>query len=50
MPQLDLMTLTTQVFWLLVFVVVLYSIFVHKEGVLHRVSKVLKLRRKVRGK
>lgn len=50
MPQLDLMTLTTQVFWLLVFVVIVYSVFVHKEGVLHNISRVLKLRRKVKGR
>ena len=47
MPQLDLMTLMTQVVWLLWFLLVVYGFLVSKGGLIHRISKVLKLRKKV---
>lgn len=46
MPQLDLVTYVTQVFWLAVGIGLLYTVVVNREGVIVGVSRILKTRNK----
>ena len=46
MPQLDLVTFSMEVIWLVIGLVIVYSSIIGKEGIIGRLSLVMKVRRK----
>lgn len=46
MPQLDIVTFVTQVFWLVVGISLLYTVVINREGVIVGISRILKVRNK----
>ena len=46
MPQLDIVTFVTQVFWLVLGISILYTVVVNREGVVVGISRILKVRNK----